>query len=116
MPTRNHYIIIAAVLVFGATFVIITNLPRPTCGFQNCHGLDLSCGSPIQCELVYQYGDNCRRFARCTYDGGIAGIGGSCQLIKENMFEECKACITKCLQDFGIDDIRSFDCEYRCTL
>ncbi len=112
---KIYLIALAVILASGIVFSFYANsLPKTNCGFQSCHGLDLSCGAQIQCELVYQYGDNCRQYAKCYFEGN--GLTGSCFLNKSSRFDECKSCVQKCLQDFGDDYIKSFECEYKCTL
>ncbi|MBI4174937.1 MAG: hypothetical protein HY517_04800, partial [Candidatus Aenigmarchaeota archaeon] len=60
--TKMIYLVAAIFAIAAVAFVVYANnLPVKNCGFQSCHGLDLSCGAQIQCELVYQYGDNCRQ-------------------------------------------------------
>ena len=110
---KLHYFVLA-IIAAGVFALYVASLPKPQCGFQSCHGLDLSCGKPIQCELVYQYGDNCRQYAHCRFEGNA--LTGSCQLSKDDRFDVCKACVAKCLQDFRDDYIKSFECEYKCTL
>ncbi len=80
------------------------------CGLTNCHGFDVSCGTPASCELVYQYGDNCRRFAHCSV------VNGTCQISKDDRFEECKACVLGCVPLLEQDYLKGMECEYRCSL
>ena len=65
------------------------------CRISNCHGLEIECGlkAPFFCDAQYILGDMCRRFARCEM------IEGQCQLVKEPEFEECRACVEKCLAE-----------------
>ncbi|KHO47808.1 MAG: hypothetical protein QT00_C0002G0470 [archaeon GW2011_AR5] len=80
------------------------------CGPTNCHGFDVQCGQPAGCELVYQYGDNCRRFVKCSV------INGTCQRTVEDRFEECKSCVAGCFPMLETDYLKAMECEYTCTL
>jgi hypothetical protein len=64
----------------------------PFCGFESCHGLDLSCTSdpPKPCSKIYQIGDLCRRYASCEM------MEGKCELAVTPEFAACKACVEKC--------------------
>jgi len=78
-----------------------------TCGIQNCHGLEISCGQnlPEFCTEIYQLGDFCRDFIEC----GI--VNENCQLIENPKFNECKSCVEKCNEFTGIE---AFACEDDC--
>ncbi len=80
------------------------------CGMENCHGLDISCGSniPNACTEIYMAGDNCRQFADCRI------INGKCALKTTPQFDNCKACVEKCERDFVGDQIGFFQCESNC--
>jgi len=84
---------------------------NPQCGIENCHGFDITCGAniPERCTALYQFGDRCRQFASC----GI--IDGSCELVKNAEFDECKSCVEKCSEDFKDDVIQKFSCESKCA-
>jgi len=79
------------------------------CGMVDCHGMDIICGSGAAgvCTMEYQIGDKCRQFAQC----GL--VDGDCQLIESSEFESCKACVEKCIADFG-DSSEVFECEANC--
>ena len=81
------------------------------CGFENCHGWDLTCGPnvPEACDLMYSIGDNCRQFASCEK------TNGSCDLVAGQEFTDCKACIEQCIADFPDDPVGSSSCESSCT-
>lgn len=81
------------------------------CGMQNCHGLDIICGSdvPQACDMMYAAGDNCRQFASCQT------IDGQCKLEKTPKFDSCKSCVERCEQDFQDDQIKFFECESKCA-
>jgi len=92
----------------------IINLPSQIskeCGIQNCHGLDIVCGSDIPevCDAMYAAGDNCRQFASCQV------VGGQCKLEKESGFDSCKSCIEKCELDNTNDQVGFFECESDCA-
>ena len=80
------------------------------CGIENCHGLNIACGPnvPVFCTLEYQLGDRCRYYASCKITNGI------CQLEESELFNSCKACVEKCLQDIGSDAIELSECENKC--
>ena len=80
------------------------------CGIENCHGLEISCGPdiPEACDLEYVFGDRCRQYASCQV------INGECQLVVGKKFDQCKACVEKCLRDFESDTIKQFECESEC--
>ena len=81
------------------------------CGIENCHGLDITCGSniPEVRDMMYRAGDNCRQFAGCQI------INGQCKLEKSPRFDSCKSCVEKCELDYKDDQIKFFECESRCA-
>ena len=99
--------VIILVLVSGCT-----QESKQKCGMENCHGLDITCGSnvPELCTLVYQFGDNCRQYASCEI------IDGQCQLVTSNKFYECKSCVEKCIEGFEDNDTGLFRCENGCRM
>lgn len=91
--------------------------PRPNgqegvqeCGIENCHGLDIVCGSnrAEACTELYQLGDRCRQYADCSVVGGI------CKYIENPQFTACKNCVRGCEDRYGGDSIRLFQCEGDC--
>ena len=80
------------------------------CGIENCHGVDIACGSniPNNCNFMYDLGDFCRQYARCEM------IDGSCQFIKNETFDLCKSCVEQCAQRFKQDPTEAFNCESQC--
>lgn len=80
------------------------------CGIENCHGLEIVCGSnPVQmCTMIYQLGDVCRQFASCKV------LDGRCQQVENPKFIACKACAQKCQTDFARDPSAALNCESRC--
>lgn len=81
------------------------------CGIENCHGLNITCGPniPDGCTEIYMAGDNCRQFASCQI------VDGQCKLEKSLKFNNCKACVEKCEQDFPDGQIEFFECEGKCA-
>ncbi len=81
------------------------------CGIENCHGLDITCGSniPDGCTEIYMIGDGCRQYAKCEI------INGKCQLVQNKKFEDCKSCVEKCSEDFKNDPINLSQCAYKCA-
>ncbi len=83
------------------------------CGIENCHGLNVQCGSnvPRVCTADYRLGDFCRQYAECQT------VNNQCQLITDARFEQCKTCVEACEQK--VDDnpqeaIDAFRCEEAC--
>ncbi|MFA5776320.1 MAG: hypothetical protein WC988_02095 [Patescibacteria group bacterium] len=81
------------------------------CGMQNCHGMDITCGSnvPQACDYMYKAGDNCRQFASCQT------MNDQCILTRAPKFDSCKSCVEKCQQDSQDDQIKFFQCESKCA-
>jgi hypothetical protein len=81
------------------------------CGIEQCHGLDITCGPnvPDACTMIYMAGDNCRQFANCQT------IGNQCKLTKSPKFDNCKACVKNCEQNYPEDQIKFFECENKCA-
>jgi len=77
------------------------------CGIQECHGIDVTCGSnvPEACTLEYRLGDFCRQWAEC----GI--VDGSCELLANEKFEQCGNCVVQCNELVGV---AAFECEEQC--
>jgi hypothetical protein len=80
------------------------------CGIENCHGMDIKCGSNVaqMCTEIYMAGDNCRQFASCQTKNG------TCQLAQSPKFESCKSCVKKCEADFPNGSVSFFECENKC--
>ena len=97
---------------FATPYQTATPLPKidENCQPTSCHGLDISCGSdgPKACTAIYALGDRCRQFAKC------GEVDSKCQLIKEEKFETCKACVENCVKKYPKDGIKQFDCESKC--
>lgn len=129
LNTRNKKIVYGVIVFLGlAVAIFIWNnyqiqisersrkliKPPPfltkTCGIENCHGLDITCGPnvPEICDMSYQLGDNCRQLASCQV------VSGTCQLIKSPEFDACKACVESCEKQFVNDPSRSSYCESKC--
>jgi len=87
--------------------ITTTPVASSTCGFTNCHGLDVACGPnpPQICPLYYQIGDKCRQYALCS------DAGGTCRLVTTRQFDTCKSCVEKC---GGADQAELFLCEEKC--
>lgn len=82
-----------------------------SCEIENCHGLDITCGSdkPDFCTMIYELGDRCRQFASCRI------VNGECQLVKSDRFEKCKSCVKKCIEDYRGNPIGITQCEASCA-
>ncbi len=111
--------IIGIILIVSAIFIwnnyqnkSIKLLPQISkkCGIENCHGLNISCGSnvPDACTSIYEEGDNCRQFVSCQI------IEGQCKVIKTLKFDNCKSCVEKCKQDYPNNPDKFFECESSC--
>lgn len=85
--------------------------PPPTnqasCGIEQCHGLDVTCGSnvPEACTMEYRLGDFCRQFVTCSE------VDNQCQRIEDPRFAECRSCVESCQET---DPLESFNCEDAC--
>lgn len=103
----------SAEINWRCTGLVNPTYPNPNdqiCGIENCHGLDIVCGSnvPEACTMMYQIGDNCRQFATCEI------IEGYCQHTYSKKFADCKTCVEKCIADNQNDNIDMFACESKC--
>ena len=89
---------------------IPTSSSDENCQLTSCHGLEVSCGySTLKaCTAIYALGDRCRQFAKCE------AVEGECQLIKDEKFNSCKACVENCVKKYPKDGIKQFDCESKC--
>ncbi len=89
---------------------IKSGLEGKVCGRENCHGLDIKCGShPAEiCTAMYALGDKCLQYAKC----GL--VDGNCQFQANEAFNSCKACVDDCLKKNPDDSIKAFDCEAKC--
>ena len=87
------------------------NTGNASCAMENCHGLDIKCGSnpPDVCTEIYEVGDKCLQYARC----GIQN--GKCQQIQNTQFTQCKTCVQKCIDTNKNDNIGLFECESKCN-
>ena len=81
-----------------------------TCGIENCHGLEIVCGShPAQiCTEIYMLGDKCRQYAQCNIKDGV------CQQTENPQFTACKNCVEKCSEKYEKDQLKLFECESQC--
>lgn len=106
---RVVYLFVGMMVAIGLSS---SSFAGETCGIENCHGLDITCGPavPEMCTAMYALGDRCRQYAQC------AVIDGKCQLVKNPQFEACKACIKKCLSETSSDPIKAMNCESQCGL
>ena len=113
---RARKIVMAVLLVLVilgvAVFILVEEfyiIPSSICGIENCHGLDITCGSnvPVFCTEEYQIGDRCRQYVSCEV------IDRECVLVKTQSFVECKSCVEECLEDFA-DVSKAFECENEC--
>jgi len=81
-----------------------------SCARENCHGLDIQCGSnpPDACTEIYEIGDKCLQYAQCGVQNG------KCQQIQDTQFTECKSCVQKCIDANMNDSSNLFECESKC--
>lgn len=99
--------IIASVLWVPSYLKEYSNKNDP-CGIENCHGLDITCGSniPETCTEIYQLGDFCRQYVECKV------VDDQCQLVENSKFDQCKSCVEECE---NLDDSEeAFECEENC--
>lgn len=80
------------------------------CGIENCHGLNIVCGTNVAevCTMMYQIGDKCRQYATC----GV--VNGACVQIENVQFITCKACVEQCINNYPNDPDKAFNCENEC--
>jgi hypothetical protein len=88
-------------------------VPTPTnqkCALETCHGLDVTCGPnpPDVCTEMYGMGDKCLKYVQC----GI--VNGTCQVIENASFSQCKSCVENCINTNKGDAIKGFECESNC--
>jgi len=95
---------------FTAEFSAKTCSPG-ACAMENCHGLDIKCGSnpPDVCTEIYMLGDKCLQYAKC----GVKN--GQCQQIENSQFLRCKSCVQKCTDTYKDNNIKLFECENKCN-
>ncbi|MFZ5376131.1 MAG: hypothetical protein ACOZAN_00480 [Patescibacteria group bacterium] len=79
-----------------------------TCGIEQCHGVDVTCGSnvPEACTLEFRIDDTCRSLIRCQQ------TGTRCELVKDDAFANCQNCVEKCMQLSDAD--QSLNCATKC--
>ncbi|MFH1729833.1 MAG: hypothetical protein ABIA04_15580 [Pseudomonadota bacterium] len=79
-----------------------------SCGIENCHGTDITCGSNVAtvCTEIYMQGDGCRQYASCEI------VDGECTLVKEDEFDTCVSCVDDCYD--GVDGSEGLACESDC--
>ncbi len=77
------------------------------CGIESCHGYDITCGPdvPEVCNEIYQLGDFCRQYAVCEV------FNGECQMVPNDKFDQCVACVNEC-EDLSGE--QAFSCEDDC--
>ncbi len=88
----------------------LNEIKKDSCGIENCHGLDIVCGSnPVEmCTSMYMIGDICRQYANC----GL--VNGKCQQIEDPQFIKCKNCVEECEENYSLDTNKLFMCESEC--
>jgi hypothetical protein len=61
------FIITSGLATSGKTHRPLAQEGHPSCGMENCHGLNISCGPKVPefCTEIYELGDFCREFVRC---------------------------------------------------
>jgi hypothetical protein len=81
------------------------------CSLENCHGLNITCGSnpPDVCTEIYEIGDKCLQYAKCGVQNG------KCQQIQNSQFTQCKSCVQKCIDANENDNMKLFECENKCN-
>lgn len=112
MVTYKIAAVFALVLIVGLfTFAFFNNAAEKIvdgkCGIEQCHGLDLSCGSdiPDMCTAEYRLGDFCRQYVTCEIKEQY------CVKVEDDLFSQCRSCIKACDQQ---NQQEAFDCESLC--
>lgn len=84
---------------------------KTICERENCHGLDIKCGSnpPEVCTAMYALGDRCLNYAVCEL------VGDKCQVKANEQFTKCKTCVDSCAKDYSSDVVKMFECEGKCN-
>ena len=83
------------------------------CGVEQCHGLELTCGSdvPDACTEIYKLGDFCR-----MYFSGCEIVDDMCvkitNITADIQFFKCKSCVSDC--ESVSDSSEAFECESEC--
>jgi hypothetical protein len=112
IPTRILFygFVIAVALSLSYVYAQGIKSEKPACGIENCHGLDIVCGSniPEACTAMYALGDFCRQYAQCQE------LDRKCQFVSNKKFDSCKNCVEQCNQQFQQDPVGAFDCEAKC--
>ncbi|HOD11753.1 MAG TPA: hypothetical protein PKO44_01470 [Candidatus Omnitrophota bacterium] len=96
-------------LIFFLAITSFSACGNRRCDVEKCHGLDMSCAMvefPRACTAIYQLGDFCRQYAGCKM------VNGHCQLVKEEKFDICVACVQACATNAQKQD--PFMCEQGC--
>jgi hypothetical protein len=113
MENKTIFVILSMLLVIS-TAALLLYLAKPiitgvkTCGVENCHGLEVSCGPnlPLFCTETYEVGDRCRQYASCQI------VNGNCSLVTGKEFDDCKTCVEMCLEKEDSRDL--YRCENQC--
>lgn len=104
-------ILIAVVALLGFIYIFSDVQANPqVCGVENCHGLEITCGSEIPdfCTEIYMFGDKCRQYASCKT------VQGECLFIPNKAYERCKSCVNSCVERYSNDIIKMSTCESKC--
>jgi len=81
------------------------------CSLENCHGLNIRCGSNLSdvCTEIYEVGDRCLQYAKCSVQKG------KCRQVENPQFTQCKLCVQKCIDFSDNDTEKLFECESKCN-
>ena len=92
-------------------FLVAGCVQEQKCGIEQCHGLELTCGSnvPDACTEIYQLGDFCR-----SYFPGCEIVNEVCTKKQDSwsdlLFSKCKNYTDVCKKIFN-DSTKAFQCE-----
>ncbi|GEM_PF-4557407 len=98
MKAALAFVLLASIALYGCTQPTDpTATPTPTngietCGPQQCHGLDITCGpnGPQACTREFRIPDDaCLQYVRCQV------VNGVCQHANFQ-FQQCTQCVEKC--------------------
>ncbi|VAX38002.1 hypothetical protein MNBD_UNCLBAC01-2090 [hydrothermal vent metagenome] len=111
MRKKYFKFVCICLVIIGVNFFIQRGcLAKQACGIENCHGLDVQCGSNVveMCTEMYAFGDRCRVYAKCEIKDD------ECVLFESEEFQSCKKCVQACAEKYADDILEESFCESTC--